>query len=163
MNRIGIVVCSAFGLAALVGAGVYTGTRRVTLPVYDHAVTFFDENKQALLVGDPPQGLGSLSAEECGRCHRKELTQWHASAHGRSVTEPVFTAAFHSEPRFVCRSCHSPLQEQQPLLVHQIRAQPHLLINGGMPSHFSSANRGAITEKNPHFDSGLATEGVTCA
>jgi hypothetical protein len=92
-------------------------------------------------------------------------------------------AAFKAEPRALCRSCHSPLIEQHPILVHQMEGTPRILIHGrtelpqGHPVidqhpdiRFEQAQlrrnpfqpRPFLTEANPEYDSALAAEGVTC-
>lgn len=173
--RAGVVVVCATGILVPVAMAAYHYTpRQVELPVYDKPVTFFEEGKQALLVGAPPAGLQGLSAEECGRCHQDQHAQWKDSAHGQASTEPVFAAAFEAEPRFVCRSCHSPLLEQQPKLVHQLRKKPKLLLHGEegpgsvarITQHGGDSVRGAhsfITETNASYQPSLAAEGVNCA
>jgi hypothetical protein len=116
--------------------------------VYDKPVTFFAEGQQGLVLGKLPDGADGLSAAACAGCHAREHAEWQASAHARSVTEPVFAAAFAAEPRFVCRSCHSPLIEQHPTLLTAMPAKPQVRPAGG--------------KANPHYDAGLSKEGVTC-
>src|SRR5204863_619587 len=91
--------------------------------------------------------------------------------------------AFKAEPRALCRSCHTPLIEQHPILVHQMEGTPRILIHGrtelpnGHPAigqntdirleqaHLRrdpSQPRPFLTETNPDYDSALAAEGVTC-
>jgi hypothetical protein len=137
----------SLALPALGVVSLY-GHRRVALPTYDKPVTFFTEDRQALALGPLPAGAGGPSAAACAGCHAKEHAEWHASAHARSVTEPVFTAAFAAEPRFVCRSCHSPLLEQHPRLLDRRARTPRLVA--------------VAARANPHYDAALATEGVTC-
>lgn len=159
-------------LVPVVLLAYHQAPREVELPVYDKPVTFFQEGKQALLVGDAPNGLTGLSAAECGRCHADQHAQWKDSAHGQASTEPVFAAAFQAEQRFVCRSCHSPLQEQHPRLVHQFRKAPNVLLHGteapsgallarefGPQTHPGSF----VVEPNRQYSATLATEGVNCA
>src|SRR5687768_5884119 len=88
------------GVLALVLIG---GPREVKLPVYEKPVEFFPETQQALLIGNLPHGVSSLSAEACASCHEEEHAEWKVSGHARSVTEPIFTAAFKAEPRALCR------------------------------------------------------------
>src|SRR3569833_960532 len=96
-------VCIAFvSLGLAVDALAMRPSPKVTLPVYQKPVTFFAEGTQGLELGPLPKGVTSLSAEACLRCHTSEHKDWQASAHARSVTEPVFQAAFLSEPRFLC-------------------------------------------------------------
>jgi hypothetical protein len=157
------------GVQALAWQG---GAGRIQLPLYDKPVSFFEEGKQAITVGSLPKGIKSLSADACAGCHREEHAEWKDSAHARSVTEPVFAAAFEAEPRFLCRSCHSPLMEQHPRIAPlqsagaprgapQVReSQP--VAGGAQPS---SGPQPAVQEAgnpNPHYLEGLRSEGVTC-
>jgi hypothetical protein len=175
-----VALCALAVLAGAVGVAVYQSPRQVKLPVYSQPVQFFSEERQALLVGNLPQGISGMSAEACGSCHKAEYAEWKASAHSRSVTEPVFASAFKSEPRFLCRSCHSPLEEQHPTLVTRIHKKPATLVHGsmvGVPAAvvapapggrfhaFDPATRSFqpfLTEKNPKYDAALVNEGVTC-
>jgi hypothetical protein len=165
-------LCAAGVTASAVGVGLFRAAPRpVTLPVRTEPITFFQEDQQAVTLASLPSGVSSLSAQACASCHKTEHAAWKGSAHGRSVTEPVFQAAFKSEQRFVCRSCHSPLVEQHPTLIYQLERQPQVLLTGrtlpqGHP-HVGGAQQQPgvppfITEPNPRYDAALASEGVTC-
>jgi RNase P subunit RPR2 len=172
VGAVAVLVC---GTAAV----VMNGSRKVRLPVSTAPVTFFDESRQGITLASLPRGIHSLSAEECGRCHTREHSQWQESAHARSVTEPVFTAAFHAEQRFLCRSCHSPLIEQHPTLVYRMESRPSVLLHGSEPQGDPATTAEfraqlatqqmraggafpAVTEPNPHYNATLAREGVNC-
>jgi hypothetical protein len=116
MKPLTVSLVGAAMLAALPAMALRGSSAGIQLPVYTRPVTFFQEGVQALDLGPLPSGIKDLSASACMGCHKQEHAEWKASAHARSVTEPVFTAAFQSEPRFLCRSCHSPLLEQHPRL-----------------------------------------------
>jgi hypothetical protein len=186
--RAATVLIVAVGAAAAAGSFfLLRRPRQVSLPVYTRPVSFFSEKQQALLVGSLPKGIGSLSAAACGSCHKAEYEQWKGSAHAQSITEPVFAAAFKAEQRVVCRSCHSPLEEQHPVLVHRLERNPRNLFTGqrlpdghpdvdlrGLPEtppHESRLMSGDISfpearpfikEPNARFDKSLSMEGVTC-
>jgi len=155
------------GLAAAVSAVALGGaTWKVRLPVHSEPVTFFSEEKQGITLAGLPSGIRSLSAEACASCHKQEHADWKQSAHARSVTEPVFAAAFKAEPRFVCRACHSPLIEQQPKLVFRRTKSPKVLVHGQMDPRLHelggrpgplTLGAAAITESNPHFDRSCRT------
>jgi hypothetical protein len=172
MKRALICVCTAAAVLGVVVVAAQRLPREVELPVYEKPVEFFSEKKQAILIGKLPEGIGGMSAEACGSCHKQEYAEWKASAHSRSVTEPVFAAAFKAEPRFLCRSCHSPLEEQHPVLLTRIQGDPKVLVHGASLAHVDAfkpqvhglelQQRGFITEKNPKYDPHLAKEGVTC-
>jgi len=160
--------CVVGVMGSMLALSVYGAQRRVKLAVYEKPVTFFSEERQTLQVGNLPRGVNSLSAAACSDCHQAEHAEWQASAHARSVTEPVFAAAFEAEPRFLCRSCHSPLQEQHPILAHRMDKAPTVLIQGEiLPSGHPSLGRNFagtrfIREPNRRYDAALAREGVTC-
>jgi cytochrome c554/c'-like protein len=103
MKPILLSFCAVFLMATVVGVALHQGPRRVRLPVYEKEVRFFEEGKQALTLASLPEPISSLSAEACASCHKEEYAEWKQSAHARSVTEPVFAAAFNAEPRFLCR------------------------------------------------------------
>lgn len=175
MKPVAVTLCAVAVLA--VGAIAWRQVpRRVALPVYAEPIRFFSEEHQSLLVGNTARGANGLSAQACASCHRKEHQEWKGSAHARSVTEPVFAAAFKTEQRVLCRSCHSPLQEQHPQLVDQIREKPQIRLNGRHAPPPSSTRpprdavhqqmqdgvSPAIFEPNPSYSASLASEGVTC-
>lgn len=164
-------VCVAFiSLGLAVEAVAMRPAPAVKLPVYEKPVTFFKEGTAALDLGPLPKGVASLSAEACLRCHTSEHKDWRASAHARSVTEPVFQAAFHSEPRFLCRSCHSPLIDQHPTLGAPFQATPPVTGPGpaSAPETALSLPQSTISnvdperKPNPRFNEALVKEGVTC-
>jgi hypothetical protein len=148
MRPMAVSLCAVSLVLPALGVVSLYGHRRVTLPVYGPPVTFFTEGRQALVLANLPEGAAGLHAADCAGCHRQEHAEWQASAHARSVTEPVFKAAFAAEPRVLCRSCHSPLVQQHPTLLTQGPAIPRSVAVSGTP--------------NPHYDAALANEGVTC-
>lgn len=167
-RRLSPALC-ATGMVAVVAAiafGAYRYQHRlVTLERYDAPLTFFDEKRQFITLASLPAGIGSLSAQACASCHKKEYAEWQKSGHAHSTTEPVFTAAFKAEPRALCRSCHSPLKEQHPTLIHALNEKPKVLVHGSLMPFNHGRFPGEtphVKEKNSHFDVSLQKEGVTC-
>jgi len=125
-----VSLCAVALAAAVVGTAIYQAPRQVKLPVYTEPIQFFTEGKQGITLASLPKGIHTLSAQSCAGCHKEQHADWQGSAHARSVTEPVFAAAFKAEPRFLCRSCHSPLLEQHPKLLTRLDGDPRVLLNG---------------------------------
>lgn len=152
----------AFGIA------MSRGQSTVTLPVYDRPVHFFSEGVQGIKLGKLPAGIASFSAAACIKCHQEEHADWHASAHARSTTEPVFVAAFEAEPRVLCRSCHSPLLDQHPKRIETGSATRLVTTRAGSPGSGQTVARRKqrhVTRRivdNPAYNAALAKEGVTC-
>ena len=67
-------VAAAAATVGVLGIVLVGGPRTVKLPVYEKPVEFFEESRQALLVGNLPHGVSSLSAEACASCHRNHGT-----------------------------------------------------------------------------------------
>ncbi len=98
---------------------------------------------------DVPQGLTSLSAEQCGVCHVKHYEEWKISTHAKAWVDLQFQAELKKESSpFMCINCHIPLQNQQEYLIKG-------LIDGDIYQ--------PVKEKNPRFDKNLQQEGITCA
>lgn len=170
-----VLLGTGFCTLLLVGLGAawWQSPRPVTLDVHAGPVTFFDEARQGIDLAALPRGIAGLSAAECGRCHEAEYAEWKDSGHAHARTEPVFAAAFRSEPRFLCRGCHAPLLEQQPVLAHRMETPPTVLLSGGQPAPAFEEGAGVhafrtpeappvVTEPNPRYRRELESEGVTC-
>lgn len=98
---------------------------------------------------ETPRGLASLSAKECGRCHREIYREWAGSMHARAWTEPYFQVDFKYDGSLqICLNCHTPLVNQQQDLVLGFRDRDKF---------------DPILAPNPAFDAALRDEGVTCA
>ena len=56
----------------------------------------------------------SLSAQQCARCHPKQVREWRPSIHGAALS-PGWRAqvAAHGAPADRCERCHAPLAEQK--------------------------------------------------
>jgi hypothetical protein len=68
----------------------------------------------AALAASKPDGQPTRS-DVCGECHRDIYRMWHASAHARSLEDPVFLDVYRatqaregSEVTKVCLTCHAP-------------------------------------------------------
>ncbi len=96
-----------------------------------------------------PSPLATLSAAECGGCHRDVYEEWRTTMHSRAWTDPYFQTdwRFDGSPP-VCKNCHIPLDRQQEHRVTGFR---------------DAAKWQPILEPNPGFDAQLQHEGVTCA
>ncbi len=98
---------------------------------------------------DVPEGLTSLSAEQCGVCHVKHYEEWKISTHAKAWVDLQFQAELKKESSpFMCINCHIPLQNQQEYIVKG-------LVDGDIYK--------PVKEKNPRFDKDLQQEGITCA
>lgn len=96
-----------------------------------------------------PAVLGNLSAKECGACHQDFYNEWRTTIHSQAWTDPYFQTDWQfDDKQHVCRSCHTPLDRQQPHTVLGYR---------------DSDKWDPILQDNPDFDPGLQHEGVTCA
>lgn len=96
-----------------------------------------------------PDGLGSLSAEECRGCHREIYREWTGSMHAMAWEDTYFQADFAFDgSQQICLNCHTPLEDQQEGLVLGFRDRDKLK---------------PVLEPNPEFDPALRSEGVNCA
>lgn len=96
-----------------------------------------------------PAGLASLRAVECARCHADVYAQWSGSVHAEAWHDPQFQAEWRKDRElWLCLNCHTPLANQQPVLVVGLR-------DGDV--------RQPDAAPNPVFDPALRDEGVTCA
>ncbi len=96
-----------------------------------------------------PVGLESISAEECGSCHREIYAEWKTSIHAHAYKDPFFQAYWKRDDNiWVCLNCHTPLENQQPTLIQSIPGD--------------RVER-AIQVENPRYDANYQQEGVTCA
>ena len=95
------------------------------------------------------EGLDDVSAQTCGGCHTSIYGEWSQSMMSKAFDDPLFQAQWKSQQElFLCLHCHTPLQEQQPVLVT------------GLEKLKPMTGRG---ETNQNFDAELQHEGVTCA
>lgn len=96
-----------------------------------------------------PEGLTSISSEQCGVCHQDHYDEWKMSTHSHAWTDLQFQAELKKETNpFMCINCHIPLQNQQEYIITG-------LIDGDIYQ--------PVKELNPKFDPALKQEGVNCA
>lgn len=96
-----------------------------------------------------PKGLKTLSAEECGTCHKDIYLEWKRANHSKAWEDLQFQAEWKKDKKlWVCINCHTPLQDQQEFIVTGKQ-------NG---DYFKP-----VKEPNPFFDSELQKEAITCA
>jgi mono/diheme cytochrome c family protein len=110
------------------------------------------------LQGEPPPSLApaqaSLSAQQCARCHKKQVREWRGSMHAFAGSPGLVAQLLAMERdgnyREVesCQRCHNPLAEAQPAL----RA-----------AHWGGDPNDRAYTPNPRFDAELRDEGVNCA
>jgi len=108
-----------------------------------------DERFERPMQVETPRGIVSLSAKDCGTCHREIYREWAGSMHARAWTEPYFQVDFKFDGSLqICLNCHTPLVNQQQDLVLGFRDRDKF---------------DPILTPNPAFDAALRDEGVNCA
>ena len=95
-----------------------------------------------------PEGLESLRAVDCGKCHREIYDEWKQSTHARAMIDPQFMREVDKDPIYLCFNCHAPLQNQQDKIVEGL---------------YGGDFRRPATRPNPNFDPELRAEAITCA
>jgi hypothetical protein len=102
-----------------------------------------------------PAGLPDLRAATCGACHQAIYQEWRISTHARAwLDDPQFQAELAKSSTddfdvgWMCRNCHTPLENQLPQLVAGLR-----------DGHEESP----IYVDNPGFDAALQLDAITCA
>ncbi|MCC6611020.1 MAG: hypothetical protein IT515_15275 [Burkholderiales bacterium] len=96
-----------------------------------------------------PASVGSLRAEDCGRCHGAMYAEWQTSMHGRAWTDAYFQTDWRFDgSQQICKNCHIPLDRQQESRVLGFRDRDKW---------------DPVLAPNPDFDPALQHEGVTCA
>ena len=108
-----------------------------------------DDYAHAIPFQQVPSGLDSLRAEACGECHQAIYAEWKSSIHAHAYQDPFFQAYWKKDGYvWVCLNCHTPLENQQPMLIREI---PNDRVEK------------AIQVENPRYDKAYQQEGVTCA
>lgn len=127
---IGIAIGTAIGTAIGSGMGPrFDPTRFWTLPIPAQ--------------GSPPPGheplTRGLKPTDCMVCHPTQFVDWHGSEHSRAFSPGLEGQLLDMKPAEarMCQTCHSPLDEQQPLQAAGLR--------------------------NPVFDRQLQAAGMACA
>lgn len=96
-----------------------------------------------------PNGLSTIRASECGKCHVAVYEEWRSTAHALALRDPQFQAEWKKDEHlWLCLNCHTPLENQQERLVTG-------LVGGDF--------RRPVTRPNDRFDVNLRHEGITCA
>ena len=108
-----------------------------------------DDFAQAIPYQQVPEGISGLKAEDCGVCHREIYEEWKTSIHAQAFVDPFFQAYWKRDKNiWICRNCHTPLENQQPQLILDV---PRNRVEK------------AVLEPNPRYDPVLEKEGITCA
>ncbi len=135
----------AIGLIALVLFILFMVWRFVR-PLHTFVV---DERFERPMAVEVPEGLSSLSAEECGGCHEEIYEEWLGSMHAKAWTDPYYQVDYRFDgSQQICLNCHIPLENQQENRVVGFR---------------DNEKFDPILQPNPDFDVELQQEGVTCA
>jgi hypothetical protein len=92
----------------------------------------------------------SLRPEACGSCHTKQYADWKQSLHSRAMGpgpwgQIIDLTRNSPDEAIQCMTCHAPLTEQMPVTAK------------------TGSGKADTYVKNPHFDSPLQLEGITCA
>ena len=141
MKRV-IWILSAVILLVIIGTLIYQ-TQKVNIEPLTNSWEIAVPNQEI------PDGLVSLSAKDCGICHKEHYEEWKVSTHANAWTDLQFQAELKKESSpFMCINCHIPLQNQQEQIIKG-------LVDGDIYQ--------PVKEKNPHFDVNLQQEGITCA
>ncbi len=108
--------------------------------------------------GESPPSLApaqaSLSAQQCARCHKKQVREWRGSMHAFAGSPGLIGQLLAMERdgdyRQIesCQRCHNPLAEAQPAL---------------RPEHWGGDRHARDYTQSPLFDAELREEGVNCA
>ncbi len=99
---------------------------------------------------EPPRGLVSLRASDCGVCHQEIYREWQASVHAQALTDRQYQAEMHKNPAaaWLCLNCHTPLENQLARIAVAVR---------------NNSTSQPVLRPNPRYDAALAREGVTCS
>ncbi len=96
-----------------------------------------------------PEGLSTVSARECKKCHEEIYQEWSESMHAKAWTDPYYQVDYaYDGSQQVCLNCHTPLENQQENLVLGFKDKDKFK---------------PILKPNPNFEPELRNEGVTCA
>jgi nitrate reductase cytochrome c-type subunit len=153
-------VVVAWGVSAL--ALAYAGTAACTRPQQSRVAEAVAEVDAGPPIVGPrefweravphqavPEGLTSLSAAECARCHPANHAEWSGSAHAHAFTDVQYQREWARDKHlWLCRNCHTPLQNQQPTIVR---------------GTYGGEVRKPAEEPNPNYDPELEKEGINCA
>ncbi|MBQ26616.1 MAG: hypothetical protein CMH81_00515 [Nitrospiraceae bacterium] len=134
------------GIVGLLGGGVYIFYTELR-PVVIFGLR--DDFAQAIPFQQVPEGIDSLKAESCGKCHQAIYEEWKTSIHAQAFDDPFFQAYWKRDNNiWICLNCHTPLENQQPELIIDI---PRDRVEK------------AVKMPNPNYDPEFQHEGITCA
>lgn len=141
LKFIGMVVAVLLVIYVL----IYFRSRNAEDPV----LPFENSWEEAVAFQQIPEGLVSLSAEDCGVCHTAHYEEWKNSTHAWAWKDEQFQAEIRKESSpYLCINCHIPLENQQEWIVEGLTA--------------GDVYR-PVRHKNKRFDRKLQQEGITCA
>jgi hypothetical protein len=96
-----------------------------------------------------PAGIPGIRAQDCGVCHQEIYEEWKTSYHAKAYLDPFFQAYWKKDEHiWICLNCHSPLENQQPWIIHGLEHE-----NIKRP----------IKTQNVRYDPEFQLEGITCA
>ncbi|MCK5167441.1 MAG: hypothetical protein KAQ66_08980, partial [Rhodospirillaceae bacterium] len=135
-----------FVLVVAVAATAFLGWRMVR-PMNIFAVS--PSFERPMSTAKLPEGIESLSANECAGCHQEFFDEWKTTIHSQAWTDPYYQVDLKFDgSQQICLNCHIPLDRQQENLVLGFRDKDKW---------------DPILAPNPDFDYELQQEGVTCA
>ena len=135
-----------FVLVVAVAATAFLGWRMVR-PMNISAVS--PSIERPMSTAKLPEGIESLSANECAGCHQEFFDEWKTTIHSQAWTDPYYQVDLKFDgSQQICLNCHIPLDRQQENLVLGFRDKDKW---------------DPILAPNPDFDYELQQEGVTCA
>lgn len=119
-----------------------------------HLLFAYDVPARALPLGAiSGAALGGFeSAETCGNCHARAVSEWRRSMHARAMTSPVMvsqsnlvlsrvlSSAAYPDPKRICVNCHGPLG-----------------------AALTSGTQLPLTADSPLKDDALLNEGISCS
>lgn len=122
----------------------------------------FEQARRPLQHVTPPPRIASLSATDCGPCHRAIYDQWRHSRHAQSFTNRIFAASFRREPLRWCVYCHAPLPAQVEALrdARSVRPGRSPLVDEGVNCAVCHVRDGAILSARPPSTAALRAHPV---
>lgn len=101
-------------------------------------------------------GTIDVRAQTCGGCHADIHAEWQQTTHAAAMRDPQFIAelAKPDSPRWLCLTCHAPLQDQRPY-----RLQADTALVGADEWHLGDP----VQTPHPGYIEGFEDEAVTCA
>ena len=78
-----------------------------------------DDFRHAVSYQEVPAGILGIRAQDCGACHQEIYEEWKTSYHAQAYVDPFFQAYWKKDENiWICLNCHTPLENQQPWIVH---------------------------------------------